>query len=228
MQQQSSKVITLENASQPTRVVTPAARSAAPPMVPAGECNLSPRNLSNDFLDMGSANNKISEPAMPMACAVLHPDTDKSMKYVDIEPLWRKGMGNNDKKTNRGQYKNACITRYSKNIPLHSSENKCEYDNMATKYGVLKIPKTKTKRSTQKTNKKYIKNTKDTSILLARHTSLRRPASSNDGSVKNNMKVKMRSRSFFAAYSHRVNLKTGNKSQLTYRRIGTDKNMLTI
>jgi hypothetical protein len=57
-------------------------------------------NLLNDFLDMGSANDIISEPAMPMACAVLHPDMGKAMEYMDImkipalKPLWRRVFGN--------------------------------------------------------------------------------------------------------------------------------------
>jgi hypothetical protein len=42
------------------RVVTPAARSAAPPRVPARARNISPRNLfQGDLLDMGSFNNSI-------------------------------------------------------------------------------------------------------------------------------------------------------------------------
>jgi hypothetical protein len=52
--------------------------------VPVGERNLSPRNLSEYFFDMGSANNAISDPAMQMACAVLHPDTGKEMEYMDL------------------------------------------------------------------------------------------------------------------------------------------------
>jgi hypothetical protein len=81
-------------------VVTPSSKSAAPPRVLAGERNLSPRKLSGDFLDIGSANHVISEPAMPMACAVIHPDMGKAMEYVDVrkiptlKPLWERGLGN--------------------------------------------------------------------------------------------------------------------------------------
>jgi hypothetical protein len=53
-------VIHSPNSSLPPRVVTPAARSAAPPRVPARARNLSPRNLSQgDFRDMGSANHAL-------------------------------------------------------------------------------------------------------------------------------------------------------------------------
>jgi hypothetical protein len=82
-------------------VVTPVTRSAAPPrVVPEGECNLSPRNVSNDLLDMGSANNIISKISIPMACAVLHLYTGKPMEYMDImkihalKPLWIRVFGN--------------------------------------------------------------------------------------------------------------------------------------
>jgi hypothetical protein len=81
-------------------VVTPTAKGAAPPQVPAGERNLSPRNLSTYFLDMGSANHAISEAVMSMACAVIHPDTRKAMEYVDVmkiptlKPIWERGLGN--------------------------------------------------------------------------------------------------------------------------------------
>jgi hypothetical protein len=97
---QPHNVIEAENPPQPTRVVTQSAKNAAPPRIPAGERNLSPRNLSDDFSDMGSANHVISEPAMPMACAVIHPDTGKSMEYLDVMkiptliPIWHRGLGN--------------------------------------------------------------------------------------------------------------------------------------
>jgi hypothetical protein len=48
------------NSPQPPRVVTPATKNAAPPRVPTGARQLSPRNLSQDFLDMGGANCAIS------------------------------------------------------------------------------------------------------------------------------------------------------------------------
>jgi hypothetical protein len=44
------------NSPQPPRVVTPATRNAAPPRVPTGARQVSPRNLSQDFLDMVGAN----------------------------------------------------------------------------------------------------------------------------------------------------------------------------
>jgi hypothetical protein len=44
------------DAPQPPRVVTLATRNAAPPRVPTGARQLSPRNLSQYFLDMGGAN----------------------------------------------------------------------------------------------------------------------------------------------------------------------------
>jgi hypothetical protein len=44
------------NTPQPPRVVTPATRNAAPLRVPTGAKQLSPRHLSQDFLDMGGAN----------------------------------------------------------------------------------------------------------------------------------------------------------------------------
>jgi hypothetical protein len=45
-----------QNAPQPPRAVTPATRNEEPPRVPTGARQLSPRNLSQDFLDMGGAN----------------------------------------------------------------------------------------------------------------------------------------------------------------------------
>jgi hypothetical protein len=51
--QATSHVSESQNSPQLLRVVTPAARSAAPPRVPARARNLSPRNLSQgDFLDI--------------------------------------------------------------------------------------------------------------------------------------------------------------------------------
>jgi hypothetical protein len=100
MQKQPSNVIEFENASQRLRVVTPAARSAAHLRVSAGERKISPMNLPEYFLDIGSANNVISELAMPMACAVLHPEMGKAMEYMDLmkipslKPLWQRGFGN--------------------------------------------------------------------------------------------------------------------------------------
>jgi hypothetical protein len=76
-------VIQSPNSSLPPRVVTPAARSAAPPRVPARVRNLSPRNLSQgDFLDTVSANHAIKFgnnhwTTVPTMNAVLHPATGK-------------------------------------------------------------------------------------------------------------------------------------------------------
>jgi hypothetical protein len=76
-------IIQSPNSSLPPRVVTPAARSAAPPRVPARARNLSPRNLSQgDFLDMGSANHAIASgnnhwTDVPMMNVVLYPSTGK-------------------------------------------------------------------------------------------------------------------------------------------------------
>jgi hypothetical protein len=108
-------------------VVTPKARSAAPPRVPAVERNLSPRNLSEDFLDMRSANHFQSAPAMPMACAVVLPETGKEMEYVEILneptliPLWGRGMGNECGRIFQGlqdiEGKNTCFFIELKNIP---------------------------------------------------------------------------------------------------------------
>jgi hypothetical protein len=66
-----------KNLPQLPRVVTPNSRSVAPPRVPMMERNLSPRNLSEDFSDMGSATHVQSSMSMPMACPDIHPDTGK-------------------------------------------------------------------------------------------------------------------------------------------------------
>jgi hypothetical protein len=79
-------VIHSPNSSLPPRVVTPAARSAAPPRVPARARNLSTRNLSHgDFLEMGSANHAIAFgnnhwTNVPTMNAVLHPATGKEIQ----------------------------------------------------------------------------------------------------------------------------------------------------
>jgi hypothetical protein len=83
-------------------MATPAGKSAAPPRVPAGARNLSHINLSEDFLDMGSANHAISSPFIPRVCAIIHPVTGKEIEYVDLwkkitlTPLWEIGMGFTD------------------------------------------------------------------------------------------------------------------------------------
>jgi hypothetical protein len=77
----SANVMESQNLPQLWRVVTPAARSAAPPRVPVRTRNFSPRNLSHeDFLDMGSANQAIALgnthwTNMTMVNAVIHPVT---------------------------------------------------------------------------------------------------------------------------------------------------------
>jgi hypothetical protein len=79
-----------QNSPHLLRVITPAARSAAPLRVPARVHNLSPRNLSQGyFLDMGSANHSISFgnnnwTSLPMINAVLHTTTGKEMQYKDL------------------------------------------------------------------------------------------------------------------------------------------------
>jgi hypothetical protein len=75
----------LENVQQPPRVVTPATRPAAPPRVQARTHQLSPRNLSQDFLDIGGANCAIAFGEnhwtnTPMMNAVIHPVTGKEMQ----------------------------------------------------------------------------------------------------------------------------------------------------
>jgi hypothetical protein len=92
-----------QNSPQLPRVVTPAARSAAPPRVPARARNLSPRNFpQGDFLDMGSSNNAMASTNynVPMTNAFLHPSTCKEMQYKDIMkhptlgPPYTKGLDN--------------------------------------------------------------------------------------------------------------------------------------
>jgi hypothetical protein len=70
------------NAPQPPRVVTPATSNAAPPRVPTGARQLSPRKVSQDFLDMGGANRVIAFgenhwTKTPMMNSVIHPVTGK-------------------------------------------------------------------------------------------------------------------------------------------------------
>jgi hypothetical protein len=70
------------NSPQPPRVVTPATRNAAPPRVPTGARQVFPRNLSQDFLDMGGANCAIAFGEShwtntPMMNSVIHPVTGK-------------------------------------------------------------------------------------------------------------------------------------------------------
>jgi hypothetical protein len=87
------------------RVVTPATLYVASPSVSTGARQLSPRNLSQDFLDMGGANCAIAcgdnhWTKTPMMNSVIHPVTGKEMQYKDIMkdpelgPLFEIGLGN--------------------------------------------------------------------------------------------------------------------------------------
>jgi hypothetical protein len=72
----------LENLQQSPRVVTPVTRTAAPPRVQARTHQLSPRNLSRIFLDIGGANCSIAFgenhwTMTPMMNSVIHPVTGK-------------------------------------------------------------------------------------------------------------------------------------------------------
>jgi hypothetical protein len=95
-----SNVIESQKLPQLLRLVTPAAKSAAPPRVPSGVRNLSPRKFSEDLLGMGSTNRVISVPVMHIACDIISPDTGNEMEYVDmmkeptLKPLWERGLGN--------------------------------------------------------------------------------------------------------------------------------------
>jgi hypothetical protein len=73
----------------PPRVVTPATRRVSPPRVKARAQQLSPRNLSRDFLDLGAencacalGNNHWTK--SPMMNSVIHPVTGKDMQYKDL------------------------------------------------------------------------------------------------------------------------------------------------
>jgi hypothetical protein len=71
-----------ENVEQPLRVVTPTTRPAAPPRVQARTYQLYPRNLSQDFLDIGGAKCAIAFgkkhwTKKPMMNALIHPVTGK-------------------------------------------------------------------------------------------------------------------------------------------------------
>jgi hypothetical protein len=87
-------------------VVTLAARNAIYLRVPMRAFNLSPRILSQDnFLDMGSVNQAITLgnnhwTNIPMENAVIHSITGKEIEYTalmkdpTLEPLWKRGFGN--------------------------------------------------------------------------------------------------------------------------------------
>jgi hypothetical protein len=75
-------VIESQNSPQLPRVVTPAARSAAPPRVPAGARNISPRILSQgNFLDMGSANHAMASANINVPM-IIRPRVKKSSKMI--------------------------------------------------------------------------------------------------------------------------------------------------
>jgi hypothetical protein len=78
-----------EGRQPPPRVVTPATRRVSPPRVKARAQQLSPRNLSRDFLDLGAANcvcalgdNHWTK--TPMMNSVIHHVTGKEMQYKDL------------------------------------------------------------------------------------------------------------------------------------------------
>jgi hypothetical protein len=82
-QKRSQKHVSPEsqNAPQPPRVITPATMNAAPSRVPTEARQLFPRNLSQDFLDMGGANCAIAFgenywTKTPMMNSVIHPVAD--------------------------------------------------------------------------------------------------------------------------------------------------------
>jgi hypothetical protein len=79
--------------------------NTAPPRVPTGARQVSPRNLSQDFLDMGGANCAIAFgenhwTKTPMMNSVVHPVTGKEIQYKDLMkdpklgPLFEIGLGN--------------------------------------------------------------------------------------------------------------------------------------
>jgi hypothetical protein len=74
---------------QPPRVVTPVTARAAPPRVQARPHQLSPRNLSRDFWDLGGANCAIAFgenhwTKTHMMNSVIHPSTEKEMQYKEL------------------------------------------------------------------------------------------------------------------------------------------------
>jgi hypothetical protein len=76
---------TFDNVQQPKRVVTPATARAAPPMVQARPHQLSPRNLSEIFVDLGGTNCAIAFgenhwTKTHMMNSVIHPSTGKEMQ----------------------------------------------------------------------------------------------------------------------------------------------------
>jgi hypothetical protein len=88
------------------RVITPVTGRAAPPRVPTLSQNLSPRNLSqDDFWNMETSNIDVALGTNHWSQqnfdnAVVHPVTGKQMEYMalmkdpDLQPLWKRGFGN--------------------------------------------------------------------------------------------------------------------------------------
>jgi hypothetical protein len=88
------------------RVVTPITRHPSPPRVPTRSKNLSPCNLSQDYvcgmdtahMAMALGDNHWSQ--KHQANAVIHPITGKEMEYMALmkdphrQPLWKRGFGN--------------------------------------------------------------------------------------------------------------------------------------
>jgi hypothetical protein len=88
------------------RVNTPMTGRAAPPRVPTLSQNLSPRNFSqDDFWNMETSNISVAMgknhwSQQQFANTVVHPVTGKKMEYMalmkdpDLQPLWKRGFGN--------------------------------------------------------------------------------------------------------------------------------------
>jgi hypothetical protein len=96
----------ISNAPLPPRVVTPRTLCPSPPRVPTRSQRLSPRNLSQyDFCRMDTAHMVIALgdnhwSRQHQANAVIHPVTGKEMEYTalmkdpQLQPLWKRGFGN--------------------------------------------------------------------------------------------------------------------------------------
>jgi hypothetical protein len=95
----------IENVQQPPRVVTPATARATPPRAQARPHQLSPRNLYQDFLDLGGANCAVAfggnhGTKTHMTNSVIDPSTGKEMQYKDpmkdpdLGPSFEIGLSN--------------------------------------------------------------------------------------------------------------------------------------
>jgi hypothetical protein len=114
-------------------VVTPMTGQAASPRVPVRSQNLFPRNLSqDDFWNMEIANQEISLGTnhwtkQHFDHIVVHPVTGEQIEYValmkdpDLQPLWKKGFGNEVGRLFQGihdiQGTNTCFFVEIKKIP---------------------------------------------------------------------------------------------------------------